>query len=505
MTTLSPAADLDSTARQPRRVQSLSPLDGSTVVDLPVHEPADVADTVAQARVTAQSWAALPVAQRVHHLRRWRGWMWRHRSEIVDLIHRENGKPADDGLVELVLTLEHLAWVEKNAPRLLRTRRVQPGILLANYSARVDTVALGVVGVIGPWNYPLYAPNGAVGAALAAGNTVVLKPSEYTPGVSQWYVDAFAAANPELPQGVLSLVVGFGETGAALCNAGVDKISFTGSTATGKRILAQCATTMTPAVLECGGKDPVIVAADADVAAAAEAVAWGAFTNSGQTCVGVERVYVHAAVYQPFLDALTRHAAAITPGTSRSATYGPMTMPKQVDIVRRHISDALAAGGRAVIGGIDAIDDRVIGPTILIDTPEDCSAVREETFGPTVTVRSVADVDEAVRLANDHDYALSASVFSKRNGHQIAQRLRAGQVTVNSVIAFAGMGSVPMGGVGASGFGRLHGDEGFSEFVRPRGRVAQGFAIPGFNLVTLNRRPWVMPIIDRVLALRHRG
>jgi aldehyde dehydrogenase (NAD+) len=181
-----------------------------------------------------------------------------------------------------------------------------------------------------------------------------------------------------------------------------------------------------------------------------------------------------------------------------------MTMPSQIDIVRRHLADAEAAGGRALIGGLSLIGDRFVGPTVLVDTPESCSAVREETFGPTVTVREVDSIEEAIALSNDHRYALGASVFSRKHGKEIAAQLVCGQVTVNSVIAFAGMGSVPMGGVGASGFGRVHGDEGFAEFCRTHSRVTKLFDIPGFELVTLRRKRWVMPLIDRLLGLRHR-
>ncbi|OZE33608.1 aldehyde dehydrogenase [Rhodococcus sp. 05-2254-6] len=483
---------------------SISSIDDGPIASFTVDSAESVARTVGLARRAQRTWAALPPRTRARHLRAWRHEIWSHRAEFIDLIHRENGKPADDALLEIVLTLEHIAWAEKQAPRLMRSRRVNPGVLLANYSAHVDKVALGVVGVIGPWNYPLYAPNSAIGSALAAGNCVVFKPSEYTPAVAARYVRAFHEANPALPLGILSLVTGYGDTGAALCRSGVDKIAFTGSTRTGSKIMATCAETLTPVVLECGGKDPVIVAADADIAAAAEAVAWGAFTNGGQTCVGVERVYVERSVAAQFTGSLVQHARAIAPGGDASATYGPMTMPSQIDIVRRHLADAESAGGRALIGGLPSIGERFVGPTVLVDTPESCSAVREETFGPTVTVRAVDSIEEAIELSNDHRYALGASVFSRTHGKEIAAQLVCGQVTVNSVIAFAGMGSVPMGGVGASGFGRVHGDEGFAEFCRTHSRVTKLFDIPGFELVTLQRRRWVMPLIDRVLGLRHR-
>lgn len=484
-------------------LDSLNPADGTLVASVPVMGEKQVRAVVRTAREATVWWRGLGFDGRAERLAAWRSAIWRHVDEIAELIHRENGKPVDDAVLEVVLTVEHIHWAEKNAGKVLRTRRVSPGPLFVNYTARVSHDPVGVVGIIGPWNYPLYAPNSAVAFALAAGNTVVLKPSEFTPAVSQWYVDAFATANPDAPEGVLSLVTGYGETGAALCNAGVDKIGFTGSTRTGKRVMAQCAETLTPVVLECGGKDPVIVAEDADVTAAARAVAWGAFTNSGQTCVGVERVYVVEGVADEFQKLLLENLDGVRSGDDARASYGPMTMPAQVDIVRRHVADAVERGATFLKGGPESIGERFIEPIVITDLPEDAAAVREETFGPTVTLTRVADVDEAVKFANDHDYALSASVFSASRGDEIADRLRAGQVTINSVIAFAGMGAVPMGGVGASGFGRLHGADGLREFAQPRGVVRQKFGLPGFELITLKRARHVVPMMKKVLSVRH--
>lgn len=484
-------------------LDSLNPADDTVIDSFPIMGEGEVQAVVGTARAAAPWWREQGAKGRAAHLARWRTWMWRNVEEIAELIHLENGKPLDDAVLEVVLVVEHIHWAEKNAAKVLATQQLNPGPLFANYSARVDYDPLGVVGVIGPWNYPLYAPNSAASFALAAGNTVVLKPSEFTPAVSQWYVNAFATANPEAPEGVLSLVTGLGETGAALCNAGVDKVAFTGSTRTGKRVMAQCAETLTPVVLECGGKDPVVVAEDADVAAAARAVAWGAFTNSGQTCVGVERVYVVDDVADEFESQLLTQLDGVRPGTDPKASYGPMTMPAQVDVVRRHVQDAVDRGARFLKGGPESIGDHFIAPIVIADLDEDALAVREETFGPTVTLTRVADVAEAITLANDHDYGLSAAVFSRHRGDEIADQLRAGQVTINSVIAFAGMGAVPMGGVGASGFGRVHGADGLREFAAPRSVVRQKFGLPGFELISLRRAGHVLPLMRKVLGVRH--
>jgi acyl-CoA reductase-like NAD-dependent aldehyde dehydrogenase len=486
-----------------RHLESHDPADGTVVATFAVDDEASVRAAVTAARRAAPVWRDLGPGARSARLRAWRRELWRDSAGLAGLVHRETGKPADDALIELALTLEHLRWAERNAARVLRGRRISPGLLLANFAGDVRYEPLGVVGVIGPWNYPLYAPNSAACAALAAGNTVVLKPSEHTPAVAAAYVAAFRRANPDLPDGVLAAVYGAAATGQALCDAGTDKISFTGSTATGSQVMARCARNLTPVVLECGGKDAAIVAGDADPVAAARAVAWGAFTNGGQTCVGVERAYVVRDVAGAFLAELERQVSRIRPGTHRNATYGPMTMPGQAEVVRRHVTEALRTGATTL--GSPPLPDgaRLVHPVVLLDAPEDCSAVREETFGPTLAVRVVDDTDDAVRLANDSPYGLSAAVFSRSRGREIADRLDVGQVCVNSVIAFAGMGAAPMGGVRGSGFGRLHGEDGIREFARPRTSVTKRFAVPGLELVTLDRSRHLVPILRAVLSVRH--
>jgi acyl-CoA reductase-like NAD-dependent aldehyde dehydrogenase len=330
--------------------------------------------------------------------------------------------------------------------------------------------------VIGPWNYPVFTPMGSIVYALAAGNAVVFKPSEYTPGVGRWLVDSFAEIVPEHP--VLQLVTGLGETGAALVRSGVDKIAFTGSTATGKKIMAAAADTLTPVLIECGGKDALLVDADADLDAAADAAVWGGMSNAGQTCVGVERVYVHERVYDEFVTKVTDRASKVTAGEGPNAQIGPITMPSQLDVIRRHIADALDRGGRALVGGLDAVGERFVQPTVLVDVPEDSLAVTDETFGPTLTIAKVRDMDEAVDKANASRYGLGATVFSRARGLELARRIRSGMASVNQVISFAAIPSLPFGGVGDSGFGRIHGEDGLKEFTRPKAIARQRFAVP---------------------------
>ena len=482
---------------------SVNPATGAEIAEWPVHDEVAVADIVARARVAASVWRDLGIDGRRKALLRWNSYLVNHAEELCELIHIENGKTTEDAFLELVLAVEHTDWAAKNAKKALAPEKVSPGMLMANFEAIIEQRPLGVVGVIGPWNYPIYTPNGSIAYALAAGNAVVFKPSEHTTSVGNYFADAFAKANPDLPLGIFTTVNGFGATGGALVKSGVDKIAFTGSTATGKRIAAVAAETLTPVVLECGGKDAAIVAEDANIAAAADAIAWSSMANSGQTCVGTERVYVVDTVADEFIAALKAKLSTVKPGSDDKATYGPMTMPSQIDVVRSHIADALEKGGRAVLGGLESIKAPFIEPVILVDVPEDSLAVAEETFGPTVTVRSVKSVDEAVELANASKYALASSVFSKGQGMEIARQLRAGATSVNSVLAFAAISGLPFGGVGDSGVGRIHGKYGIREFTRAHSIARQRFAIPGMELLSFSRKASTVAIIRRVIGLRH--
>ncbi|GAA1876883.1 aldehyde dehydrogenase family protein [Asanoa iriomotensis] len=445
---------------------STNPATGEEVGRFEVASSDEVSEAVGRAREAATWWVGLGHAGRRARLLRWRSLLAQRVEEAAALVSREGGKPVAEAIVETVAAIDHIDWAARNARRVLGPRRVRGRLSLAEFSAHLEYLPMGVVGVIGPWNYPVVTPLGTVAYALAAGNTVVFKPSEYTPAVGAWLASTFAEVVPEQP--VLQVVHGLGDVGAALCRAGVDKVAFTGSTATGKKVMAACAETLTPVLIEAGGKDALIVDADADVSAAAEACVWGALTNAGQTCLAIERVYAVEPVYDAFVAEVVRRAGALTVGYGDGFDIGPITMPKQIDVIRRHIDDALSRGGRAVLGGREAVEPPYVKPTILVDVPEDSAAVTEETFGPTLVIRKVADVDEAVRLANATSYGLGGAVFGKRHAVAAARRLRTGMASVNSVITFIGMSSLPFGGVGDSGFGRTHGDDGLREFSRAK-------------------------------------
>ena len=276
-------------------------------------------------------------------------------GRLAQLMHEETGKPLDDAKLEIITAVLHIDWAARHARRVLRARRVRSGLAAINQASTVEYLPLGVVGVIGPWNYPVFTPIGSIAYALAAGNAVVFKPSELTPLTGEWLVRSFGEALEVFgsSQPVLQLVTGPGSTGEALARSGVSKIAFTGSAATARKVMAAAADTLTPVLAECGGKDALLVGADADLDAAADAAAWGAMANAGQTCTGIERVYVADAVYHSFLERLTQKVAGLRPGFDFEASYGPMTLPSQTEVVAKHVADALARGGRAVVGGHD--------------------------------------------------------------------------------------------------------------------------------------------------------
>jgi acyl-CoA reductase-like NAD-dependent aldehyde dehydrogenase len=489
-------------ARPAQTFDSVNPATSEVIATFAVFGESDVAETVERARQAAAWWAGLSWKQRQTRLLAWKSYLTRYIGRLAELVRTETGKPLADAELEILLAIVHIDWAARNARRVLRPRRVRSGLVAINQHASVEYQPLGVVGVIGPWNYPVFTPMGSIAYALAAGNAVVFKPSELTPAVGGWLVSSFAEVVPEQP--VLQLVTGAGQTGEFLARSAVNKIAFTGSAATAKKVMAACAENLTPMVAECGGKDALIVAEDADLDAAADAAAWGAAGNAGQTCVGVERIYVADGVYHSFLEKLIERMSAVRPGEDREADYGPMTMPDQIEVVERHIADALARGGKAVVGGLSSIRKPFIGPVVLTDVPEESRAVTEETFGPTVTVAPVADLSEGVARANASSYGLGASVFArnKKAAMAAARSLRSGMTAVNSVIAFASVPALPFGGSGDSGFGRIHGADGLREFTRPKSITRQRMR-PPVNLTSFSRSDEDMRKILTVATFLH--
>jgi acyl-CoA reductase-like NAD-dependent aldehyde dehydrogenase len=431
---------------------------------------------VYRARSASQEWREIGFRGRRKVLLKWSDDLLANIDSLTAIVSLETGKPISDAKLEISLAAGHIAWAARHAESVMRTSHRSPGLLMANMSATVERSPVGVVGVIGPWNYPVFTPLGSIAYALAAGNTVVFKPSEYTPGVGQYLAQSFIDSC--LLADVFTCITGLGETGKFLCESGVDKLAFTGSTRTAKIVAATCAAPMTPVVLECGGKDAVIVAHDADIKRAADATVWSAFSNGGQTCIGAERVYVDERVADQFIAKVMEIAKDIHPGAPGHGKYGPSTMPKQIPLIQSHIDDAIARGAKVMMGGSDSVKAPFVEPVILCDVPEDSIAMTEETFGPTIAINRVKNMAEAIALSNASKYGLGASIWSKRRGKEIASQLHTGMVSVNSVIAFAAVDSVPFGGVKDSGYGRIHGPEGLLEFTYPRTIVRARFQLP---------------------------
>jgi acyl-CoA reductase-like NAD-dependent aldehyde dehydrogenase len=487
-------------------LETVNPATGEVLATFPVHGRREVDAAVAAAREAASWWAGLGWSGRRIRLLAWKSHLVRYMGRLAQLMHEETGKPLDDAKLEIITAVLHIDWAARHARRVLRPRRVRSGLAAINQASTLEYLPLGVVGVIGPWNYPVFTPVGSIAYALAAGNAVVFKPSELTPATGEWLVRSFGEALGVFgsAQPVLQLITGGGSTGEALARSGVSKIAFTGSAATARKVMAAAADNLTPVLAECGGKDALLVGADADLDAAADAAAWGAMSNAGQTCVGIERVYVADAVYHSFLERLTLRVSDLRPGDDFAASYGPMTLPSQTEVVAKHVADALARGGRAVVGGHDAVSAPYVRPVVLVDVPENSLAVSDETFGPTLTVKSVVNMAEAVSYANAGRYGLGSAVFSgdRRAAMAAARSLRTGMTSVNSVIGFAVVPALPFGGVGESGFGRIHGADGLREFCRTKAITRQRMR-PLFNVLTFGRSDKDLRRLVMVMTLLH--
>jgi aldehyde dehydrogenase (NAD+) len=465
---------------------SHNPVSDQVIGTYPNCSAKEVEQAVALARTKAQSWVKLGFSGRKKVLLAWSSLIIKNIDEIAAIISAETGKPVSDAKLEVSLAVNHIGWAARHAEDIMRTSYRAPGALMANMAATVERSPVGVVGVIGPWNYPIFTPMGSITYALAAGNTVVFKPSEFTPGVGMWLEESFSSVAPF--ENIFTTITGLGETGAALCVSKIDKLSFTGSTKTAKLVAAACATQMTPVVLECGGKDPVIVAADANLDRAVDATMWSAMANAGQSCIGAERVYVDEKVADAFIVKAVALASTLHAGAPGDGDYGPATMPTQIKVIAGHIKAAIKDGGRFAYGSEKSIQPPFVQPVILVDVPEDSAAIREESFGPIIIINRVANMKEAINLSNASRYGLGANIWSKRQGKKIASQLECGMVAINSTFTFAAVSSVPFGGVKDSGYGRIHGPEGLLEYTYARTVVRTRFNLP-LHLLSFKRKP----------------
>ena len=486
--------------------ETFDPRTGEVLARLPEHGPADVAAAVVRARHAFGAWSALPFEQRLDHVLAVRDLLIDRLDRVVDVICSETGKLEPEALsAEVLASCELIEHYRKHGARALRPEKVPVGSLLPHKRAWRSYEPMGVVGVISPWNYPLTLAMTPVVSALLAGNAVVLKPSEVTPLVGVEIGKLFAEAGPH--PDVVQVVTGGGRTGDALVRAGVQKVAFTGSVRTGKLVMAAAAETLTPVLLELGGKDPMIVCDDADVERAASGAVWGAFMNAGQTCMSVERVYVHGAVYDRFVERVVERARAVRVGEGPGHDIGSMSFGPQVETVERHVADAEAKGAKVLTGG-RRVPDRAglwYEPTVLVDVDHSMDVMRDETFGPVLPIMRVHDDDEAIRLANDSRYGLNSSVWSAddQRAEEIARAIEAGNVCINDCMVSYAVAGLPFGGVKESGIGRVHGVEGLRAFCNTKSvlasrfdlrREVQWFPMPG----------WVAASMRRVVRLRYR-
>jgi succinate-semialdehyde dehydrogenase/glutarate-semialdehyde dehydrogenase len=465
---------LPAQSKETREVVSYDPATGEEIGRVPLASLEDVRQAVARARAAQPAWANLPFRERGRVILQARKLMLAERDQIAHLVSRETGKPVAEALsMEIVPTLDAMHYFAHAAENLLRPQKIDIGQYgLMGRSSTIVFKPLGVVGIISPWNFPLATPADEIVMALMAGNAVVLKPSELTPLIALKIGDIFSRAG--LPKGLLEILTGDGSTGAALIDAHVDKIMFTGSVATGKRVAEAAAKYLTPVVLELGGKDPMIVLEDADIENAARGAVWGAFANAGQACASVERCYVQESIATKFVEQVVAETRALKQGlgTDESVDVGAMSNQRQLEIVAAHVSDAKQRGAKILTGGRRGTNPEGLfyEPTVLTNVNHTMTIMRDETFGPVLPVMTFKTEDEAIRLANDSVYGLTASVWTKniRRGRRLAERIEAGTVMVNEVVYTHGIAQTPWGGVKDSGYGRTHGRMGLLELVYPQ-------------------------------------
>jgi acyl-CoA reductase-like NAD-dependent aldehyde dehydrogenase len=474
------------TAQEPKpqvaasEIEVENPATGEVIARVPELSAGQVAELARRGRAAQPAWEALGFDGRGRVLRRAQRWLLDNADRVIETIVSETGKAWEDAqAAELAYGANAFGFWAAHAPRYLADERVKSAAIFVKGKRLVLRYRpLGLVGVIGPWNYPLTNSFGDCIPALAAGNSVILKPSEVTPLTSLLLADGLRKCG--LPEDVLQVATGRGATGEALVDA-VDMIMFTGSTETGRKVMARAARTLTPVSLELGGKDPMIVLADADLERAANAAVYYSLLNTGQTCISIERVYVEAPVYDAFVAKVTEKARALRhgpPAGPGSVEVGAMTHGPQVDVVERHVDDARAKGAQVLVGGHrENRPGHWFEPTVLADVNHDMAIMREETFGPTLPIMRVADADEAVRLANDSPYGLGASVFSgdRARGEAIARRLESGSVCVNDALLNYYALELPMGGTKASGLGYRHGPGGIRKFTQHQALLVSRF------------------------------
>lgn len=448
-----------------------NPATGEVIQDLPLTSSTEIRSIYARANQIQKAWALVPVKKRAEMLLRLRETLINRIDELSTLISKENGKPRFEAMTnEIFAAIELCTYFATKGPRLLKNESIPMG-LMKHRASYLNYWPLGVITVITPWNYPFLLPMGELVMGVLAGNAVLFKPSEITPLIGLKIQELFEEAG--FPKGLITTIVGDGKTGAALIENKPAKVFFTGSVATGKRIMKAAAENLTPVNLELGGKDPMIVLEDADLDFATSAALWGAFSNSGQICASVERIIVHESIEADFKSLLKEKLSTLRQGSSRDGNndLGVITFEKQKNVYESQIKQAKEQGAEFIAGGTFSADRCFLRPTVVSGKNiEELDIYNEETFGPVVAITSFKTVDEAIRKANNSKYGLLASIITKNLplAENIAKQLEVGTVTINEVVYTAGLPETPWGGVKETGFGRKHSARGLYEFVNTR-------------------------------------
>jgi succinate-semialdehyde dehydrogenase/glutarate-semialdehyde dehydrogenase len=486
----------------PRAASHLESVDratGETIGSFECTTVGELGRILEHARTAQRDWAALGAAERGKRLESLAAVLLARAREIAEVVTRETGKPLGEALLsDVLVSLDSVRWHARRAPRLLAPRPLaHHNPIFKGKRGWVEREPHGVVAVIAPWNYPLAIPMTTIAPALIAGNAVILKPSELVPWCGALVGELFDQVG--LPVDLVQVIQGPGELGRALIEAGPDKVSFTGSVATGKMVAETCARLLIPSVLELGGKDAMIVLSDADLDAASGATVWGGMTNCGQACLSVERIYAEPGVAERFTQLCVEKTKKLRLGSGLEpdTDVGPMIHERQIERVERQIADAVKRGARILTGGKRRRDlgSLFFEPTVIAGVESEMLLMQEETFGPVLAIAPAADADEAVRLANESPFGLGASVWTAdaRRGESIARRLRAGSVMINDVVSCYGIAEAPHGGRGSSGWGRTHGESGIEEMVQLK--------YVDRDVFPHGRKPWWFPYDRGVVEL----
>ncbi|MGB9664616.1 MAG: aldehyde dehydrogenase family protein [Ignavibacteria bacterium] len=448
------------------KLVSVNPNTGVKIGEVEITNPSSVEEIVQKARDAQSEWSSLKVEERVKILKKAKSILYQERESIARLITEENGKPLFESYsTEIIPTLSLFDYYIKKSKKFLRPHyeRIKLPVMIHKKSW-IEYVPFGVVGIISPWNYPLLLPMGQIIPALVAGNSIVFKPSEWTPLVGQKIKEIFDKAN--LPLNVFNIIFGEAEIGQALVQSSIDKLFFTGSTNVGKLISKAASEKLLPVSLELGGKDPAIILEDADLGRTVYGILWGSLMNAGQTCVSIERVYVAEKIYEQFLDKLLVEIEKLSSYSgSDFYDFSNIKLNKQVETIKEHLEDAILKGAKIIFGG--KIENNFVQPTILVNVNHSMKVMREETFGPIIPIMKFKTIEEAINLANDSDYGLSASIWTKNISiaKTIAKKIQAGSVLINDCISYFGAGEAVVGGIKMSGTGRVHSKSGLMEMV----------------------------------------